>query len=153
MTDQELTVKIVPLLRLAGWDTTLGRRYLETKVTLDSSVHIKNKKLFSFQGQNQHHVKDITNLEQQSDYDEELTHDRYDAHLKRMPNTVSPSSTRYTLATHDNKDRNAATDAAALPVGWKMRNGSPATKNTQHCDTVPDGWKVTLGLGLRAASP
>ena len=132
--------------------------YYHARLTLGSIVHIKHKTLFSFQRQIQFsveeiHVKDNTNLEQQSDYDEELTHDRYDAHLKRMPNTVSPSSTRYTLATHDNKDRNAATDAAALPVGWKMRNGSPATKNTQHCDTVPDGWKVTLGLGLQAASP
>ena len=132
VTDQGQSALVVPLLRLAGWDKTWE---LETRVTLGSRVQMKQITLVCFQRQNPFgiqgiHVKDITNLEQQNDYDEGLTHDKDDAHLKKILNYVSPSSTCYTLSSHDSRDRNEASNAASLPVGWK------STK-------IPDGWKLT----------
>ena len=86
-------------------------------------------------------MKDITNL----DYGEELTNDRDDAHLKKMPKTFSPSSTGYTLASHDSRDRNAATGIAAC------RNGISATTYTQCCETLPGGWKLTSGSWIKSS--
>ena len=135
VADQVLTVNIVPLARLAGWGNICSNCYLDVKVTLGSIVVVKHKRLFSFQIQHRVvriHVRKLTNLEQQSVSEEELTHERDDAYLRRMPSTVGPSFTCYALAT-----------AAFLPCSWKITIASPANSNTEEYAAVPDGWKLT----------